>query len=125
MVLLLWVYLASSTTPSPPLDFSQLGIAAIVCVILSIGIWTLWREGKSKDAKIESLQLARIADAQAATGRERELADRYVPLLADTATALREAPTRFDRGFAEVAKATADIERLVTRVEAVLRDANR
>lgn len=117
-----WILL----TQAPPSDltFSQLGIAAVICVLLSAISWTLWRQHTTDLAKIEALQASRVSDAQAAVAREREVADKLVPLLATSAEVLSTAPARFSQALDDARRTTESTElaQLVAQLKAAAKD---
>lgn len=116
ILLLTWIYGATSPTD---LTFGQLGIAAVVCVLLLGSSLTLWRAYQGALQRIEALQLERIKDAQTFTERERELADRVVPLLAEAVRVLSTAPQKFDQALeqAQSVTRTSEVELMMRKVE--------
>lgn len=86
------VFLPISAIPtsSDPFNFTQLGIASIVCVLLLAAL--LWQ---SKQL-LASQQRERTL-LEEAKNRERELAEKTVPLLVETTRLLATLPERVDQ----------------------------
>lgn len=138
MTPLISVFLTAASDPSPLPDFSQLGVFSIVCVILSTGIFFVWRTWRSdlKDhadsmdstikkyeealtverGRTEALRLENVALQQQALVRERELVNGLGPLLADSLKVMAATPGLIDR-------ATDRWERAVERLERLGREA--
>lgn len=110
---------ATATDPTIWSQFSQLGIGALVAVPFSVGCSILWKALSAERTKNELLQLARVQDAKDAVTRERELADRLGPLLANAAEVLSTAPARFDQALGQVQSATrmSEVDGLMNRLE--------
>src|SRR6185295_9982657 len=100
--------LSATTDPSNP--WTQLGIGALVAVPFSAGCSILWKALQAERTKSELLQLARVNDAKEAVHRERELADKLGPLLANAAEVLSTAPARFDQALSQVGSASRSSE---------------
>lgn len=45
-----------------PLDFTQLGVAGVLCALLLAISWTLWRQHLTDSRTVSELQAARLAD---------------------------------------------------------------
>lgn len=113
-MLTLLAYLAVDQVPEPSI-YERLGTASIVAVILSTGCWVLWRALQTERATTAALRQGEVL-------RERELADRLVPLLTEAVKVLSTAPERFDQALSQVQNATSATrtESLLTRLESVV-----
>lgn len=117
--------LLQATDPtSPTWNFGVFGIGAIVFVILSTWLFFERRERLASQKQIELLQLARLQDAQEAAARERQMAERTLPLLGDTAKVLDAslAQARSAASQKEITGTVEHLEALVERMERRDRD---
>jgi hypothetical protein len=117
-----------SQTQAPTIDFTQLGVAAIVCVLLFAWGWTLWQENRRKDAEISRLRDAHMRDNAAIREeqltRERELVDRLAPLLASAVEILGTAPENFKDALREARESGRmdELSRVVGQLRDTVRD---
>lgn len=106
--------LAVSPDPNP---WAQLGIASIVCALLSGIAWTLWRRVLTLQAEKDDLYRQRI-------DREQFLSDRLAPLLSDAIEILGSAPMKFETALSQAQRSTqaGELDRLVEKLESMTRD---
>lgn len=116
MLRLLLVIFADSA-PDPNL-FTQLGVASVVAVMLSTGLFVIWRQSLAKDVTIAELHAAQLA-------REKELSERIVPLLVTAVEVLSTAPTKFDQALRAAQDSTqrSELDSVLSRLEATLKGA--
>lgn len=116
---LLGLLISTSTTPDLGPQLTQLGIGALVAVPAWGACWKLWQAWQSSQAELKTLQLERVQDAKDAITRERELADRLGPLLAEAAKVLSTAPERFDQALGQVQASTrnSEVDGMMRRLE--------
>lgn len=95
-------------------QWAQIGIGALIAMPAYAVVTILWRDRGRKEAEIKQLN-------EKATSRERELADRLVPLLTEAARVLASAPAQFDQAIKSAAGA-ADIDRVLSKLNRVIGD---
>jgi hypothetical protein len=121
-------WLAQVSSPNPVLDFTQLGIASIVCVLLFGTSWVLWRKWNSdRDAwTAERVALQREKDALYVQmlAMAQQINDRVVPTLTDALRILGAVPAQLESALTQAQKATAasEGERLIKQMQDVLRE---
>lgn len=102
-------------------QWSQIGIGALIAMPAYAVVAVLWRDRGRKEAEVKQLN-------DKATSRERELADRLVPLLTEAARVLSSAPGQFDQAIRNAAAATAgrsDVDRVLDKLDRVIGDLDR
>lgn len=113
---------------SPTLDFTQLGIASIVCLLLFGTSWMLWKKWNSdRDAwTAERVALQREKDALYVQmlAQAQAINDRVVPTLTDALRILGVVPAQLESALTQAQKATAatDGERLIQNMQDLLRE---
>lgn len=95
-------------------QWAQIGIGALIAMPAYAVVAVLWRDRGRKETEIKQLN-------EKATSRERELADRLVPLLTEAARVLASAPAQFDQAIKSAAGG-ADIDRVLTKLNRVIGD---
>lgn len=113
----MWSFLSALT--SDPNPWAQLGLSSIVAVLLFGALSVVWKAYQAERNKNELLQIARVQDAKDSVTRERELADRLGPLLANAAEVLSTAPARFDQALGQVQSASrmSEVDNLMSKLE--------
>lgn len=120
MLSLLWVTAQTSTTPDPTSIFASLGIASVICVVLSYGWWIEHKE------KLSALSEAREARSECSTlqeeriSRERELSTMTLPILLKVAEYLERVPGLVAE--AQSSGRSSEIERLLRDIRGVIDD---
>lgn len=109
--------LAQASSPDT-INFSQLGIASVICVLLLAGLLIVWKQLLASQARERQL----LADQ---VGREKEIADRIVPLLVSGLEVLTTAPAKFQQAMDQAAASTSrsDLDSVLSRLEDTLRNA--
>ncbi len=114
------IFVTAATDPSVG-QWSQIGIGALIAMPAYAVVAVLWRDRGRKEAEIKLLN-------DKATSRERELADRLVPLLTEAARVLASAPAQFDQAI-KTASGTAtyntDMERVLEKLNRVIGELDR
>lgn len=105
----MWILLSSGSNTDPT-SWTQLGVTGIVAATWFLVASKLWIDNRQKDARINELQQARIADRDTQFAREQERLERVLPLLQQTANVLATVPDRFDRAIGEAQSASRAIE---------------
>jgi hypothetical protein len=108
----MFTLLGSQSPPADPLTFNQLGIAAVVCVLLLSALWITYKQLLASQARERQLS----ADA---VGREREIADRVVPALLQAAELLTVVPAKLEQTLrtAEDSAGRRDLDSVLGRLE--------
>lgn len=114
------LHLVSQTTPDTypsPINWTQLGVASIVVVLLLAVVRYLLAQLKLKDVeitglntRIDNLQELRIADRDAQMERDRERSERVVALLQSTATVLEATPRSLERALGSARESSSQAE---------------
>lgn len=105
------VAVASDPTSS---QWAQIGIGALIAMPAYAVVTVLWRDRGRKESEIKNLN-------DKATSRERELADRIVPLLTEAARVLASAPAQFDQAIKSVTGGS-DVDRVLSKLNRVIED---
>lgn len=103
---------------------TQIGVGSLIAAPAFATTWQLWKRLDKEREEVRLLQLARVQDAKDAVLRERELADRLGPLLANAAEVLSTAPARFDQALNQVqtASRSSEVDQLMQRLETTVRN---
>lgn len=111
--------LASSSVPDLGPAIQQIGIGALIAVPAYVTSWQLWKRLDKSLTATNELQAERVKDRDAQVLRERELADRLGPLLAQAADLLATAPDRFDKALSQAQNAlrSNEVDLLMRRLE--------
>lgn len=115
---MLTLLLSQSPATSPdPLTFNQLGIAAVVCALLLAGLLIVWKQLLASQARERQL----LADQ---VGREKEIADRIVPLLVSGLEVLTTTPAKFQQAMDQARSSTSrsELDLVLARLEDMVRD---
>lgn len=83
-------WLAVDSPSVDPFNFAQLGVSAVVCALLLAIALTLWRQLLASQQRERTL----LDEARA---RERELAERTIPILVEESRLLRTLPERVEQ----------------------------
>lgn len=112
-----WRLWADVTDPTNVNPWTQLGIASIVCALLSTIAWILWRRLLAVQAEKDALYAARIE-------REQYLTDRLGPLLNDALSILGTAPAEFKTALTEARQSAgaSELERVVRDLKDTVRE---
>jgi hypothetical protein len=115
----LWSLLSVTPTESLGPALQQIGIGALIAVPAYATSWKLWQMFSASQTEVKDLQLERVQDQKDQVIRERELADRLGPLLAEAAKVLATAPERFDQALRQVsdARGANEVDQLMRRLE--------
>ncbi len=125
-----WPLLVSQTTTVPTDSvgpaLASLGIGVLVALPAYAALWGLWKWARiqidKKDIEIKALQLARVQDLQDQNNRDRELADRLGPLLAEAVKISSVVPERITQALnqASTSRSTGEANELVRRLEDIV-----
>ncbi len=89
-------------------QWSQIGIGALIAAPAYAVVAVLWKDRKKCEAEVKELN-------DKATSRERELADRLAPLLAEAARILSSAPAQFEQAL-RTTRTSSEADQLIDKL---------
>lgn len=115
----MWILGAAAQPVDLGPALQQIGIGVLIAVPAFTMLWLLWKRNDRLTDELSNNQAQRVEDQKAQVLRERELAERLGPLLAEAVKVLATAPERFDQAMnqAQSAVQRGEVESWIRRIE--------